>query len=305
MSKKMTYNSYKENVLSQLKKALEKSLGRNIEPGKWKYSQNDDLGNKITKEIDKDHILPLEDSNKSAAKKRAAAMQKYLNIDVSNYLGSKLKGLHQYSHHLNSSQTLCIQFFSALIDGEYPHFTAKQELVELLKTIGISIHEGAECKFEYTEQDKDKYRFKIHNQERKEVNEYEGTSFDFHIKDNDVEVYFEIKFTEDGFGKANNDQRHEEKAEQYTKLLPPSIKPTPTVDELLTHYQLFRNIIRATDEKKYVVFITDANNPSTENEKTEFIAKFGEPNNVLFLTWQEIRENYSGELPFQFECFKK
>lgn len=237
-------------------------------------------------------------------------MQKYLNIDVANYLGPELKGLHKSSHHLNSSQTLCIQFFSALIDGEYPHLTAKQELVELLKTIGISIHEGAECKFEYTEQDKDKYRFKIHNQERKEVNEYEGTSFDFHIKDNDVEVYFEIKFTEDGFGKASKDKRnpekekrHKEKAEQYTKLLPPSIKPTPTVDELLKHYQLFRNIIRATDENKYVVFITDENNLSTENEKKDFIDKFGEPNNVLFLTWQEIRENYSGELPFQFECF--
>lgn len=259
------------------------------------------------------HILPLSYDMNSAAN-RANAIKKFLGLDCAKYLGPKLIGLHQYAHHLNSSQTLCIQFFSALIDGNYPHLTAKHELVELLKSIGITIHTGAECKFEYKEKHKKEYTFAIHNNEGK----YEGTSFDFYIKDNDIEVFFEIKFTEDGFGKASKninhpekEKRHKEKAEQYKKLLlnPEriiSLKQEPTVDDILTYYQLFRNIIRV-GENKYVVFITDENNHSTEIDKENFKEKFGEPKNVVFLTWQKIREKagaiYPGELPFQFDAF--
>lgn len=181
-----THKFYKEKVESSLSKAI----GRNIEAGIWKYTRKDVFGNKETKIIPKGHILPLEDSCKSAAEKRAEAIEKYLGLKVAEFLGPKLKGLHQYSHHLNSSQTLCIQFFSALIEGNYPHFTAKQELVDLLKSFKITIHTGAECKFEYQEKEKEEYKFKVHNQYGKEVIEYEGTSFDFHIKDNDIEVFF-------------------------------------------------------------------------------------------------------------------
>ena len=39
----------------------------------------------------------------------------------------------------------------------------------------------------------------------------EGTNFDFHISDGDKEYFFEIKFTENGFGKASNDDRHSQK----------------------------------------------------------------------------------------------
>lgn len=311
-----THKSYKKKVESFLSKAI----GCNVETGIWKYTRKDVFGNKETKIIPKDHILPLEDSCKSASEKRAEAIEKYLGLKVAEFLGHKLKGLHQYSHHLNSSQTLCIQFFSALIDGNYPHFTAKQELVELLKSIGITIHTGAECKFEYKEEDKEEYKFKVHNQYGKEVIEYEGTSFDFHIKDNDIEVFFEIKFTEDGFGKAcknkkhpENMERHKEKAEQYKKLLlniPKqilSLKQEPSVDEILMNYQLFRNLIRV-GENKYVVFITDAKNTSTKAEKKNFQKKYEKSKNVIFVTWQKIREVaidlYPHELPFQFEWFK-
>ena len=311
-----THKFYKEKVESSLSKAI----GRNIEAGIWKYTRKDVFGNKETKIIPKGHILPLEDSCKSAAEKRAEAIEKYLGLKVAEFLGPKLKGLHQYSHHLNSSQTLCIQFFSALIEGNYPHFTAKQELVDLLKSIDITIHTGAECKFEYQEKEKEEYKFKVHNQYGKEVIEYEGTSFDFHIKDNDIEVFFEIKFTEDGFGKAcknkkhpENMERHKEKAEQYKKLLlniPKqilSLKQEPSVDEILMNYQLFRNLIRV-GENKYVVFITDEKNTSTEAEKDNFQKKYEKSKNVIFITWQDILEvaisHYPHKLPFQFEYFK-
>lgn len=295
------YETYKNEILNNLPLAI----GKYWADGKWTRTGDD-----------KAHILPLEDSNKSASKLRAEAMKKYLGIDIAQYLGPKLKGLHQYSHHLNSSQTLCIQFFSALIEGEdYEHLHAKNELVELLKSIGITIHKDAQCKFEYTENDQEKYLFKIHNSDGNEVIEYEGTSFDFHIKDNNVEVFFEIKFTENGFGKASKDKkhperdkRHTEKAEQYKNLLPSYLTRKPTTEEVLRFYQLFRNITRVA-ENKYVVFITDENNPATEKEKKIFKDIFGESDNVIFLTWQQISEKAESlcldKLPFQFNVLNK
>lgn len=88
--------------------------------------------------------------------------------------------IHMYAHHLNSSQVLCYNYFRPILNDDR---TPKQELIDILKDKHIAISKNAICTFEY----------KSPNYEE------QGTVFDFHIKDEDVEIFFEIKYTEDGF----------------------------------------------------------------------------------------------------------
>lgn len=73
-------------------------------------------------------------------------------------------------------------------------------------------------------------------------------------------------------------------------------------------YQLIRNIIRADSESKTVIFITDANNPSTNNDISCFCNKFLTKSitKPLFWTWQEICARWPADIekPFQFVCFE-
>ena len=205
--------------------------------------------------------------------------------------------MHQHAHHLNSSQLLCMMFFSNLIDEKH---RINNSMISFVKDIlGINISQNAYCSFEHTEK-REPYIFKVGGKD-----EYEGTSFDFYIVDGGTEIFFEIKFTENGFGKAKDDTRHDEKIAQYKKLLPSYLSHTPSDSEFRNHYQLFRNIIRS-GENKYVVFITDGNNPSTEKEKDNFQKSFGKSENVKFITWQDIKKStnafYPCQLPYQFKA---
>ena len=165
------------------------------------------------------------------------------------------------------------------------------------KAFGIKIKTGAICSFEYSE----KYYPYIF--EVDDGKEYEGTSFDFHIKDDDTEIYFEIKLTEPGFGKVlKPDIRHQKKAEQYVKYLPAIYKDV-TAEMMLKDYQIFRNIIRARNKNANVIFITDGKNPATNKDIARFIKRYGPlPVNVKFFTWQEIASKYPCELPFQLKA---
>lgn len=252
------------------------------------------------KRTEKAHILPL-NGNPNNAINRADAIKRFLGFDCTPYFPNGFVGLHQYAHHINSSQLLCLMYFSNLINNQ---FKATQELIDFMKkAFNIVITTEAKCHFEYKEKNVNKYIFDIFGEK-----EYEGTSFDFHIKDKDVEIFFEIKFTEDGFGNAKKDTngRHECKAKKYVELLPESLKRITTTDDILKYYQLFRNIIRAEDKSKYVIFITDQNNPSTNKEIYEFKNKFGkfiDSKRVIFETWQNLNKtNPIAKLPFQFKA---
>ena len=286
--KKITYTKYKEKVIDSLVRI------KTWEDGVYKYRG---------KHISKNHILPLF-NKENTREKQADAIKQYLGLDCAPYFAKGFIGLHKYAHHLNSSQTFCLMFFSKLMDSNH---RASDIMVAFLKRVfAIDIHIGAKCDFEYKENDHAhaRYRFKVLDRQ-----EYEGTSFDFHIHDGNVEVFFEIKFTEDGFGKAKKDDRgrHVCKAEQYRKLLPQSLKNNVTTEDILSYYQIFRNIIRAENENKYVIFITDTNNPSTNKEKYEFMEKFGkylDSKHIIFETWQKLAEAYQHfeELPFQLKA---
>ena len=200
-----------------------------------------------------------------------------------------------------------MKFFSELIDENR---CATEAMVNFIKnTLEIYIHVGAICEFEHTESSNPDYQFTLDKNgeliERAGV--YEGTSFDFYIKDNSVEIFFEIKFTEHGFKKEKGDP-HKKKAQRYLKTAPDFLKKkiNDSSEEFLKQYQIYRNIIRAQDSNKYVVFITDANNPAT-NEDYEIMKKLKLPLYIKFKTWQELisnPNNYPFELPLQLKAMQ-
>lgn len=300
---KMTYSEYKREVINCLTK------GKDWEDGVWKYKGEF---------IDEPHILPLKDK-KNTAKNRASAIKEHLDLDCSKCLRNSLSGLHQYAHHLNSSQLLCMSFFSELIDEEC---RATQTMVDFMRdAFQIDICEGAQCEFEYKEKDVDDYKFYINSQgELVKGHGYEGTSFDFHIKDDTTgkEIYFEIKFTEQGFKKylekdlkKEDDDRHIKKAEQYISIWPPYLNTNylscPSTDNFLGQYQIYRNVLRVRDSKKYVIFITDAHNPETKKDvdAMEDVLS-GKIHNIQFTTWQKLIKLMENKihLPYHLEALK-
>lgn len=264
----MKYTEYKEKLLHNLVERA-KQITPDLKPGNWSRTGES-----------KDHILPIIGNNTITNK--INAIKRYLKFDV-----PITKGLHQYAHHLNSSQLLCLMFFTPLIED---HKKGGESLVKFIyDAFGITISQNAKCDFEYT-QKYEPYIFMVDGK-----SEYEGTSFDFYIKDGEVEVFFEIKLSEQGFGKADCDSKHCQKAEQYIKLLPENM--SISTNDLLSQYQIIRNVIRATAPNKYVVFITDESNPATNGE----IHNIPLSSNVIHKTWQNIRKYYPLKVPFQIE----
>lgn len=192
------------------------------------------------------------------------------------------KDLHRYAHHLNSSQLMCYNFFRPYIIKEGSKTSPNDALIDLLSNyIAINQSDDAECHFEYVQ-----------------GGEYEGedTNFDFYLKSDETEVFFEIKYTEAGFGKCEKDDRHKDKFERiYNGLIKkcPAIKDSITFnDEFCKNYQLFRNSIRATGKNKYVIFIYDENNQYCKDQLDEFLKKYITDDyknmNIIGITWQDL-----------------
>lgn len=218
------------------------------------------------------HILFVED-----AKQKMDIVKMNLLKGVESDL---LKSPHTYAHHLNSSQILCYNFFRPYIDE---NGGASQILVDLLLNQGISIEQGAKCTFEYTD-----------NLDKMEKKGDKPTEFDFHIIGSDVEVFFEIKYTENSFGDAKKDDNHKEKYELVYKPLlekAPCLNHTPEFKEFAKFYQLYRNAIRITDKNKHLILLYPKNNTTVNKEATTFLEnKIREEyrGNIHILHWEDI-----------------
>ena len=151
------------------------------------------------------HILPKEDW-----KKNIIPQTEYDQKIISEIKNKNIK-LHQGFHHLTSSQALCFNLF-------YPIFFA--EKFDLL--LDKKLHK--DYIFEYIK------------------DENENTNFDLYVETNQAKYYFEIKYTENEFGKAKNDKRHEDK---YEKIYKDKLKKFTgvTMEIFFRYYQLFRNLI--------------------------------------------------------------
>jgi len=128
--------------------------------------------------------------------------------------------LHSDFHHLNSSQALCFNLF-------FPIFFGDKFNLLLNKILNKDIGEKEiveDYEFEYIE------------------DKTENTNFDLYVKTNRTKYYFEIKYTENEFGKAKNDERHRDK---YKKIYKDKITKfgNVTKEEFFRYYQIFRNLM--------------------------------------------------------------
>lgn len=268
---KISYKQYRKEALGRLVDSIHHA---DISKGRWR-------GREFS------HVLPIDGKTRVA---KRAAIKKYLGIDI---VDNQIKeGLHTDAHHLNSSQLLCYRTFQLLLDYDRD----KSVLITLLERFGIQAGHYEAHKFEY----KDDLKWN---------NKSEGTSFDFYIKGREKEVFFEIKFTEYGFGQASNGESHKKKIEElYRREVEKcAILKKMEDDEIRRYYQFVRNIIRYKGDDTIIVFITDGNNPATNSAIDNFCNKFlNDPQkHVKFITWQDLNEKWPDgvEKPSQFACF--
>jgi hypothetical protein len=188
-------------------------------------------------ELRKSHILPLSRRNDNIH-------QRYRDQFFSSEDGN-IK-LHRYFHHLNSSQALCINLFCPMI--------FEKRLDYFPQFLNLKMSQPYIPAFEKDGIEKTGRR----------------TSFDFHLQDSESnEIYVEVKYSEDGFGRAKNDDEHRRKFhETYLPLVKASRYLTSQCSEektFLEHYQVLRNLVHIGPAANVVFLFPSANEP-VENE---------------------------------------
>jgi hypothetical protein len=161
------------------------------------------------------HILP-------EAQQWQNILPSYYHDTIVKDLKDKNVTLHGDFHHLNSSQALCFNLFYPLVlENQY-------------SLISDKIRCNADFEFEYVE------------------NAAEGTNFDLFIHDTHTKYYVEVKYTEDKFGGAPDDERHREK---YLDVYKPKLEQFPklTRDIFFQNYQLFRNMLHCSTGNVFFV----------------------------------------------------
>lgn len=195
---------------------------------------------------DKKHILDLQKSNLNLIENYRA---QFLLTDKNQPIKR-----HRYFHHLNSSQALCLNLFFPLI--------AEKQLPTFIDYLGIDNKDELIPTFE-KESD-------IEVATRK-------TSFDFYVKTrSNFELFVEVKYTEEGFGKAKRDPEHEEKFNKtYSSLLKRLTYLNPICSEMdffLNHYQVLRNLVHISGDSN-VIFLFPRDNLKVSKE-AEFARDF-------------------------------
>lgn len=203
------------------------------------------------------HILPKDYEDKN-----------FLLDEVQNYVKSNKISMHHGSSHLNSSQVMCINFFQPLI-----HHNLLKEFLKIINIDFFNVNIES-FGFEHIE------------------NLLEGTNFDFYIKmKNGERIFFEIKYTEDGFGRAKNDSSHKNKIQHvYDKMAKNSkyFKSGITDQEdFLKNYQIYRNLMYIQNEKDYVVFIYPFDNDNLHVQLKNILSENKYPN-AINLDWKKI-----------------
>ena len=223
-----------------------------------------------------DHILKIEDGQTKCEVVKKYNVLEGIDCDL-------LENPHTYAHHLDSSQILCYNFFRPLItnDGK-----ATAELVSLLGKYGIAITNNATCQFE------------------KKYSIEDRTQFDFYIKDGEVEVFFEIKYTENCFGEASSSDAAKRQYKKWYEVQftqQQCLKEVPAdIDDFISnyiqYYQLYRNAIRITDKNKHLVLLYPKENENVEKEAQLFYDQKINDNykeNVHLVHWENIVDKES------------
>lgn len=262
----MKYEQYKELVIN--------NMPENPIPGLWQ-----------SKGAPRKHIL----GNPSTPEDRAKLINKYSLLPNVPPIDCKTIHLHQFAHHLNSSQIMCYNFFRPLMrsyDNNTHMYKPSSKLIKLVgELIGKSIEtplneQDLECNFEYIQPNTD------------------TTNFDFYIRCGEIEVFFEIKYTEKKFEKKKKTHKTASLYDNvYKDLICKSqwiFKGTTiTCCDFYTDYQLSRNAIRAIDKNKYVVFVCPRAHKTLINQFNNFKSRHLNSNGeqqVKLISWEDIMD---------------
>ncbi|KIP61464.1 PGN_0703 family putative restriction endonuclease [Prevotella pectinovora] len=255
----MKYSKFKDFVLENMPK--------NPIPGLWQHKGELRM-----------HIL----GNPETPEEKAELINKYSLLPNVPPIDPQTIHLHQYAHHLNSSQIMCYNFFRPMMEAfDGTMYKPKKCLLNLF---GMEIDKEIEpneaiCNFEYID------------------GSNENTNFDFFLKSNNIEVYCEIKYTEDKFAESSSAKNPHE---QFLCVYKPMIEKAKEIfvdgaisetDFNTMYYQLARNAMRATSPDKHVFFIC----PKEHEELIQQFKEFSDKcltdegkNRVKLITWEDI-----------------
>lgn len=188
------------------------------------------------------------------------------------------RDLHLGFHHLNSSQALALNLFGPLV------ITNQIQLIgDLLQIERIN---SKETKFEYIE------------------NTNENTNFDFFIKSQSLNIYFEVKYTENEFSGTKEDKKHLDK---YSEIYQDKLKKIASISQkdFFNNYQLWRNILYA--DTGFIVFVLPKFRTDLikKVEKARILTNI--PDRIKILKIEDLVENCQNkeELTNHYSEFKK
>lgn len=266
----MSYEKFKERVYAHLGKC---NSGK---PGLWRGKCYP-------------HILYVPDK-----KDKQKIIKKYNILENARELPVILHNFHTNANHLNSSQIMCYNYFRPLLDHEGKH--PSKELIRRIGAnfqIDASITEKAECCFEYEQKSQN---WKWPDTTEKEENE--GSHFDFYIHEGNIEIFFEIKYTEDHFRRSSSNSNNEGNfKKKYDELYHKKIQSCPALKEISfdtdfkKYYQIIRNVIRITDKNKYSVFLFPEDNTRISNLLKYFVDNYVTneyKDHIKLIHWKDV-----------------
>ncbi len=189
------------------------------------------------------------------------------------------------SHHLNSSQMMCYNFFKPFIETE----EGRGILLDILRQgMKVNIPEGSQI---INDEDKGEYFFEYTQ------DQVERTKFDLFLKMSTGErIYVEAKYTEAEFGKTKKDESHpsmyiDKWNEVYKFHLKKSLYLKDiSIDEFYGEYQLYRSASYIRGNKDYVILVFCYENEKIKKEAEEVLvgleAKGCE--NMIMVDWKKL-----------------
>lgn len=225
-------------------------------------------------EVSRPHIMSIPDG-----KSQMDVILEILRCDEVIGEGDLFTSPQKYAHHLNSSQIVCYEFFRQMMDKNVITSRLSDFLHKKGNVPNEVILENCIGKFEYIPDYK------------------EYTNFDYYIEGNGYKLYFEIKYTEDGFGRANNDDSFKKRFETiYARMIENCIclkSKDISENDFRRYYQLFRNVLRCTNCKEYVFFVFPRENDKVKSEFDNFYRCYIKPewmSNVRAIHWEDCQD---------------
>ncbi|MBM4167328.1 MAG: hypothetical protein FJ218_10485 [Ignavibacteria bacterium] len=271
----------------------------------------------LWRDLPYDHILPIEQKEKNI-------IEAFRDDFWTYYKGTDIK-LHQYFHHLNSSQALCFNLFFPLFHYDKRLLTfVIHRIIEVAPTFRTSKENMDKLFAIKNELLSDQFageledEFLMNNlftscEFEKILDANESTNFDFFVQlQKGHKVLFEIKYTESEFGKTVADERHIHKYDTiYKPRLQKVLRPEfINQDFVFKNYQVVRNL-SYIDDLTTIVFLFPEANQDLKGTK-ELISQILLPDivhqtrvvHIENLTRQILNKDYLKRLHPIFETFK-